>query len=243
MSDGWRECPRCGGDIPLFSGQEEEFGRVWTMYTGRCRSCGQTYTEVAPGQRAEYMKLREKAEKEEIDRTIEEERRAEMEYRASLTPEELLNYLGPERYPWTYLVLEGVAGPDGKYPITDLPHTYHCLTPESAHVTATLYLRPGEHCRIEQKHKVLDEWTYGDRPFERFTVSVHHDYIIHDTGAVAESRSCGIRELTLDKAISKAEKDADGWLSRTATFYHYWIKDKDGNLVYEKLRTAPEVSA
>lgn len=230
----WMECG-CGGDVTLYEHPgEERYGRRWMLLTGKCRQCGRYYETVPMADLKEYRRLMEEDEIRQYREQKEKEEREYREHLESLTPEELLQEIGPDRYPWFYVVFEDLPVPEGGKRTYDMiGRTSHALTLEHAYTIATLYLRPTQHCRIEQHHKVIDEWTYGDRPFERFTVSVHHDYVVHDTGEVKESESCGIRELTLDEARTKAEKEARSWLDRSATYFSYWIKDKDGNVVEE----------
>lgn len=231
----WMECG-CGGDVTLYEYPgEERFGRKWFLLKGSCKQCGRYYETVPTADLKEFRRLMEEDEIRQFREQKEREVKEYNEYLESLTPKELLNELGPEHYPWIYLVFENVMLPEGQTrTLQDLGHTSYCLTLADAYRSATLYLRPNQHCRIEQNHEIIDEWTYGDRDFERFIVSVHYDYIVRDTGEVRESTSCGIRELTVEEAKEKADEEAMRCLGGSSTFFDYWIKDKDGNVVYQR---------
>lgn len=65
----WMECG-CGGDVTLYEGVEERFGRKWHMFAGNCKVCGMYHEVVSAGEREEYDRLKEEYEQaqEEAER-------------------------------------------------------------------------------------------------------------------------------------------------------------------------------
>jgi len=151
----WMECG-CGGDVVLSENPGEiRYGRAWNLLTGNCRKCGRYHETVAGSQRLEFHIAREQWEKER-DRIEKEQMeqwdREEEERLSKLTPEELLEEVGEDHYPWAHLFV--------KRPGEGCESHMQYLTPEGCEkAVERMSLYSPVYYRIEQNHKVLKEGT------------------------------------------------------------------------------------
>ena len=149
----WMECG-CGGDVVLSENPGEiRYGRAWNLLTGNCRKCGRYHETVAGSQRLEFHIAREQWEREQA--RIEQEQRElwekeEQERLASLSPEDLLQEVGKDNYPWAHLFV--------KRPGEGCESHFEYLTPEGCENAARRMSLFGPiDYRIEQHHRVVKE--------------------------------------------------------------------------------------
>lgn len=149
----WMECG-CGGDVVLYEEPGAiRYGRAWNLLTGNCKTCGRYHETVVGNQRLDFHIAREQWEKER-DRIEKEQMeqwdKEEEERLAGLSPEELLEELGKEHYPWAHLFVRRPG--EG----CELHMEY--LTPEGCENAAKRMALFGPiDYRIEQNHKVVKE--------------------------------------------------------------------------------------
>ncbi|MBE6524447.1 MAG: hypothetical protein E7Z65_06220 [Thermoplasmata archaeon] len=220
----WMECG-CGGDVVLYENPgEERFGRKWFLLTGNCKRCGM-YHETVP--LADLKEFRRLMEEDEVRRYREQLEKEEKEYRrhlASLTPEELLEEVGPDHYPWFYVRIHNTPGRGGSI--------QRALTLQTAREAGTAVAEKGQYITIEQHFKTIEEWRHGERPeLKKYHVHCEWDYTVHDTGAhenAMRTINCG----SLEDARRVAHSEERYWTNRpTNTFFRWNITDEDGNFV------------
>ncbi len=151
----WMECG-CGGDVIL---HEEpgtmRYGREWNLLTGNCKTCGRYHETVPMNQRLEFHIAREQWEKEKEREAAEMQElwdQMEEERLSKLTPEELLEEVGEDHYPWAHLFV--------RRPGEGCESHMQYLTPEGCEkAVERMSMFSPVYYRIEQHHKVLKEGT------------------------------------------------------------------------------------
>ena len=223
----WMECG-CGGDVILYENPgTERYGRTWMILTGTCKQCGMYHETVPMADLKEYKRLMQEDELRQLRQEIEAEKEQERQYRESLTPQQLLEYLGPDEYPWFHVF------------ICDKPmsagHHTHALTLEDARLIGTAQARKGQWITVERGYEVLDRWQDGTRPeLKRFYGRIYHDYKVHDTGEIKHTNGESTHiDADLDRLRDRMRKEMARWMSpdHSATYFRFTIEDEDGKII------------
>lgn len=231
----WMECG-CGGDVTLYENPGAEYlGRKWPMlFAGNCRQCGRYYVDVPGNMRSELEQARRDHEQEENRMAVEERKREQEEYKAflaTLSPEELLAEVGPDKYPWFHVFVH--RGPLAEGQRAHGIHE-HALTLESARRRGTVLAQKGDWITIERDHERIESFEDGSRPkLRRYYAVIHHDYRHADTGEVSEVTTT-FTDIDPDECWRWAEWERRSWLDRSATYFSYQIRDDDGNVLRER---------
>lgn len=217
MSDSVTECV-CGTDVRLYLEREELDGRIWPVFRGSCPMCHRSYSEVTPNLRKDYAEAKAKVEEETARAAREERIRAEEEMMADMSPKELLEYLGPDRYPWFYAYV-------GDKPVK-AGTRIAMLTLESAAQTATAIAKPGDWISVYQKGELVDRWQDGTRP-ELRRIHIHTRFTYH---SMEEDRDMeGTKHI-----VCGSEEQAHGIIEgerRNHRGFAYTITDDEGSIL------------
>lgn len=133
-------CPSCQGEVTLYEEHWDEYGRTWVKFTGKCWNCGCLVTDYPHGFNDQY----EQAEKEHYQQSI--EGMAE-----TMTPEELMDKLGPERFPY----FKGYV--EGEYVCSDITME-RCIARTSYHA----WKKGWRGIEIQRFGRMLVDWNSHD---------------------------------------------------------------------------------